>query len=69
MTEGKITVKVNEKGEMVVETKNIVGPACLDEVSKLLEEIASITDVRKTDEYYMKTDVQVQTQAKQEVRE
>ncbi len=69
MSEGKITVKINEKGEIVAETRNILGPSCLEEITKLLEEIAAITEVRKTDEYYMKTKVLQNTKVSQEVRE
>jgi len=69
MPEGKITVRINEKGEIFAETRNILGPSCLEEVTKLLEEIASITEVRKTDEYYMKAKVSQETKATQEVRE
>ena len=69
MTEGKITVRINEKGEIVAETHNILGPSCLEEVTKLLEEIATITEVRKTDEYYMKANVLQKVKAIQEVKE
>lgn len=68
MTEGKIEVKINEKGEIAVETHGILGPACLDEVNKLLENIAAITSVNKTDEYYMKGNVSIQRSVKQEVK-
>lgn len=68
MAEGKITVKINEKGEIMMETRGILGPSCLEEVNKLLEEIASVTEVKKTDEYYMKGKAQVQTSVKQEVK-
>lgn len=52
----------------MVETRGILGPSCLEEVNKLLKEIASVTEVRKTDEYYLKGKAHVQTRAKQEVK-
>ena len=67
--EGKITVKIDEKGDILVETRGILGPSCLEEVKKLLEEIAAITEMRKTDEYYMKINHLVDEEVRQEVRE
>jgi len=68
MTEGKITIRINEKGELSAETYKILGPQCLDELNALLEELVSITDVNKTDEYYMKQKVTTVVKGKQEVR-
>ena len=68
MTEEEITVTIDEKGEMSVKTRGILGPACIDEVSRLLEELAIITEVNKTDEYHMKAQVQEAVKTKQVVR-
>ncbi len=68
MSEEKIIIKIDEKGELVLETKGIKGPTCLDEALKILEDLALITEVRKTDEYYMEGKVKVQTNVKVEVR-
>ena len=69
MKEGTIEIRIDEKGDLRIETHNILGPACIEEVEKILKEIASITDVQKTDEFYMKPQkVTVQSKALQEVR-
>lgn len=53
MTEEKIIIKIDKDGNLKVEVSGILGPACVDEVKKLLEDIAYIQDIIKTDEYYM----------------
>lgn len=68
MSKEKIIIKIDEKGELVLETKGIKGPTCLDEALKLIEELALVTEVRKTDEYYMGGKVKVQTNATVDVR-
>lgn len=64
MSEQKIIIRANEKGELSVETKGIHGPTCVDEINKLLDEIAFITDRKNTDEYYMKGTVKAQSNVK-----
>jgi len=68
MTEGKIEIKIDEKGEIEAETRGILGPKCLEEVNKLLEDLAAVTSVNKTDEYYMKSEVNTKNNVKQEVK-
>ncbi|MCR4422570.1 MAG: DUF2997 domain-containing protein [Spirochaetales bacterium] len=68
MEEGKIIIKINEKGEIVFETSKIKGEACMEEMNKLLEEIASIKEINKTDEYYMKDNLIIKTNEKQELK-
>lgn len=68
MVEGKINIKINEKGELEVKTHGIYGPACIEEVNKLLEELALITSCIKTDEYHMGVHVKERSPAKQEVK-
>ena len=55
--EEKIIVVIDKDGNLKAEVKGIPGPSCVDEVSKLLEEIAEIQDMKKTDEYYMEPKV------------
>ena len=69
MTEGKITIRIDEKGELSAETHKILGPQCLDELNSLLEELVSVTDVNKTDEYYMKQTVSTVVKGKVEVKD
>lgn len=52
MTEERITVKIDGKGFITVSAKGMEGPACVDGVTSLLREIAVITEIDKTDEYY-----------------
>lgn len=50
--EESIRVEIDEKGFIVVKAKGMSGPACIDGVTRLLKEIAVITEIDKTDEYY-----------------
>ena len=60
MTEERIQIIINEKGELIVESHGIQGPKCIDEIHKLLEDIALSVELEKTDEYYMGGDVTIQ---------
>lgn len=51
--EEQIVIDFDENGEIIVNTKGIKGKACIDDVKRLLEDIATITHEHKTDEYYM----------------
>lgn len=57
MQEQRITVKINEDGSLDLKTDGIKGEACLSEVEELLDELADIKEVKKTDEYYQKVNV------------
>ncbi|MEX2680626.1 MAG: DUF2997 domain-containing protein [Candidatus Sigynarchaeota archaeon] len=50
--EQKIIVEIDEKGFIKATAKGMSGPACIDSVTRLLKEIAVVTDIDKTDEYY-----------------
>ena len=65
MTEEQIKITIDENGEMKIKTQGILGPTCVDEVNKLLEDIALAVNYTKTDEYYIKP--QRVTQTKSEV--
>lgn len=62
MGEEKIIIKVDEKGDLTIETKGIVGPVCIEEVKKLLDDSIAIVDSHKTDEYYMEGKVSATSQ-------
>lgn len=68
MTEEKITIVIDDQGEMLVKTKRILGPACVEEVEKLLEEMALITEINRTDEYHMRENVSEAVKTKQVVK-
>ena len=67
MSQEKITIKINKKGELVLETNGIMGPACMEEAKKLLEKVALITEVNKTDEFYQQATVKVKQNSHVEV--
>ena len=56
-------IKIDKNGELTIKTRGILGPTCVDEVNKLIEDLALVTEYRKTDEYYM----EVQRTVKKEV--
>lgn len=55
MQEQRISITISEDGSLNVKTDGIKGEACISEVEELLDEIADIEKVDKTDEYYQKT--------------
>lgn len=57
MKEQRINITINEDGSLDLKTDGIKGEACLSEVEELLDEIADIKEVKKTDEYYQKVNV------------
>ena len=54
MKEQRINITINEDGSLDLKTDGIKGEACLSEVEELLDELADIKEVKKTDEYYQK---------------
>ena len=57
MKEQRINIIINEDGSLDLKTDGIKGESCLSEVEELLDELADITEVEKTDEYYQKVNV------------
>lgn len=60
MKEERITITINEDGSLNVETEGLKGEACLDEVNALLDEVANIKEIKKTDEYNQRINTQNQ---------
>ena len=60
MKEERITITINEDGSLNVKTDGLKGEACLDEVNALLDEVANIKDIKKTDEYNQRINTQNQ---------
>lgn len=54
MQEQRISITISEDGRLNVKTDGIKGEACISEVEELLDGIADIEKVDKTDEYYQK---------------
>lgn len=57
MKEQRINITINEDGSLDFKTDGIKGEACLSEVEEILDELADIKEVKKTDEYYQKVNV------------
>lgn len=53
MKDEKIKVIIDENGEIFVETDGILGPACVDEIAKIMKDAAIAVEANKTDEYHM----------------
>jgi hypothetical protein len=52
MPEQRIVVTIDDGGKISAETEGIKGEVCVDELQKLLGEIADLESLSKTDEYY-----------------
>lgn len=52
--EKRIVVKIDENGQISAKTDGFKGETCVDELQKLLDGIAEINKVKKTDDYYQK---------------
>lgn len=59
--EQRIELEIDEDGKILAKTEGLKGETCLDELQKLLEGIALISETKKTDEYFQK----VETKTKQ----
>lgn len=57
MKEQRINITINEDGSLDLKTDGIKGEACLSEVEEILDELADIKEVKKTNEYYQKVNV------------
>ena len=60
MKEQRINITINEDGSLDLKTDGIKGEACLSEVEEILDGLADIKDIKKTDEYYQKVGVSAQ---------
>lgn len=52
MKENKIIVKINENGEIEAETFGMEGVDCVDELNRLMRDVATVTCNIKKPEYY-----------------
>jgi len=59
MPEQRIVVTIDDSGKINAETEGIKGEVCVDELQKLLGEIADLESFSKTDEYYQEIDQSV----------
>ncbi len=54
MAEEKIILQIDSEGKISAQTQGFKGEICLKELEKLLDGIAEIQDVKKTDDYFAK---------------
>ena len=60
MAEERILVTIDENGKINASTEGIKGEMCLDELQKLLSELADLDSITKTDEFYQGNELKVQ---------
>lgn len=59
MPEQRITVTIDDEGKITAKTAGFHGESCLDELQTLLEEIGTLQEVKKTDDYYQQNTLKV----------
>ena len=64
MKDEKIKIVIDENGEIFVETDGILGPACVEEITKIMKDAAIAIEANKTDEYHMEQKVKTTQQQK-----
>lgn len=65
MSEKKIVIDISDKGEIKAETFGMQGIECLNELDKLLKDLALENNIVKKDEFFKEgTTVQNQTKVK-----
>jgi hypothetical protein len=57
MAEQRIVITIDGNGKINASTEGIKGEMCLDELQKLLEDIADLQSVIKTDEFYQANEI------------
>jgi hypothetical protein len=60
MAEQRITITIDEDGNLSAKTDGFKGEACLDAVEKILEEQVQISSFKKTDEYFQEQKIKQQ---------
>jgi hypothetical protein len=61
MAEQRIVVTIDENGKINASTEGIKGEMCLDELQKLIGDLADLETVTKTDEFYQANELKSQT--------
>ena len=59
MAEKRIVIDIKDNGEINAETFEMIGTECIDELDKLLKDLALETETKKKEEYFktgIKTD-------------
>lgn len=57
MAEQRIVITIDENGKINASTEGIKGELCLDELQKLLGDLADLDKVTKTDEFYQENEL------------
>jgi len=67
MAEKRISITIDENGKISAKTDGIKGEICLTELEEIIGEEISVMSVKKTDEYYQRTNHGQKNIQKQEV--
>lgn len=60
MAEQRIVITIDENGKINASTEGLKGEMCLDELQKLLGELADLESISKTDEFYQQNELKGQ---------
>lgn len=52
MTEKKIVIKIDDKGSINAETFGMVGTECIDELDRLMKDVARLSSREKKNEFF-----------------
>lgn len=64
MAEHRIEITIDENGAISASSHDITGEMCLDELQELLDGLGDVKSIKKTDDYYKKTKVEVKSKIK-----
>ncbi len=59
MPEERITITINENGKISARTEGFKGETCLEALDSILGEIGEQVEIKKTDEFFQKTNNQI----------
>jgi hypothetical protein len=60
MAEQRIVITIDENGKINASTEGIKGEMCLNELQKLLGDLADLNSITKTDEFYQSNELKSQ---------
>lgn len=68
MAEQRIEVTIDENGKISASTEGFKGEICIEELQKILKDLADWQSVSKTDEFYQTNELKKQTKIEIEKR-
>ncbi len=60
MAEHRIEIIIDENGKIKASTEGLKGEICIDELQKLLGDLADLESITKTDEFYQANELKSQ---------